>query len=162
MAAEDPLSELARYPLLDALRLHRSRRFGVGMAMDRGPMAHRSRQSPVRLTEEEEALLAFAACGITWHALGDLIYEQGMVLQNLGLMSQAMGLGGFPHWAAHPYGWLESLGFRTRNIPASRHLGMSRLLAALARLLGRDTPVTCAMGLELDGEPLLCPYCPPY
>ena len=28
--------------------------------------------------------------------------EQGMVIQNLGLMVQALGLGGFPHWAAHP------------------------------------------------------------
>lgn len=340
MSTEDPLFALARYPLLDALRERRSRRFGTGMGMDEGPLAHRSRQPPLRLTEEEEALLAFAACGITGHALGELQYqpggggtimagllgrtvasgdaihtvsvfvindeatyllkrprdfapteipelvvlarrneftelyrrsriqvrngrcqppldpmynlavnrwslydpastyflpvneltllyinglleifdegngvfivderagfrpaglgrfarsrgghlhddpreqrvftiqqleslvaefvtiEQGMVVQNLALMAQALGLGGFPHWAAHPFGWLQALGFRTTTLRASRYLGMGRLLGGLARLLGKDPPVTLGLGLEAsDGTPLLTPYCPPY
>ena len=38
--------------------------------------------------------------------------EQGAVVQNLGLMGQALGLGGFPHFAAHPFGWTQALGFR--------------------------------------------------
>ncbi len=42
-----------------------------------GPLAHRSRQPPVRLTEDEEAVLAFAACGVTGHALIDLEYQPG-------------------------------------------------------------------------------------
>ena len=66
---------IARYPLLDALRDRRSRRFGLGMRMETGPMQYRSAQKPVRLSEEEEALLAFAACGITGHAVGDLVYS---------------------------------------------------------------------------------------
>ena len=37
--------------------------------------------------------------------------EQGMMLQNLGLMSEALGLGGFPNFANHEYGWFQSLGF---------------------------------------------------
>jgi hypothetical protein len=88
--------------------------------------------------------------------------EQGMVLQNLGLMVQALGLGGFPHWAAHPYGWLRALGFRMDELPASRYLGMSRPLRWVSRLLGRDVPVPLAVGLELAGRPLLAPYRPPY
>jgi hypothetical protein len=88
--------------------------------------------------------------------------EQGMVLQNLGLMTQAMGLGGFPHWAAHPYGWLRALGFRMEEMPASRYLGMSRPLRWASRLLGRDVPVPLALGLAQEGRPLLAPYRPPY
>lgn len=342
MSAQDPLSDLARYPLLDALRDRRSRRVGAGMKMEAGPMAYESARPPLRLTEDEEAALAFAACGVTGYALGDLVYEpghggtimagmlgrtvasgdaihtvsvfvtnddatyllkrptdfapseipelvelarsgkltelyrksrvevkdgrarpplhpmynlsvnrwslydpagsyflpvneltllyvngvmeilgeetgafivderagfraaglgrfaksrgghlnddpkmervltigqleglvsefvtieQGMVMQNLGLMAQALGLGGFPHWAAHPFGWLEALGFRMKEIPASRYLGMNRtnpVLAFLARLLGKDSPVGYGLGLEVDGEPLLVPYCPPF
>jgi hypothetical protein len=88
--------------------------------------------------------------------------EQGMVLQNLGLMAQALGLGGFPHWAAHPYGWLRALGFRMEELPASRYLGMCRPLRWASRLLGRDVDVPLALGLEQDGRPLLAPYRPPY
>ncbi len=339
MALGMPLDTLARYPLLDALRDRRSRRFGVGMQMDSGPMAYRSSEPGLPLTEDEEAVLAFAACGITGYALGDLIYEpgkggtimagmtgrtvasgdaiqtvsvvvtnekatyllkrprdfdrkelpelhdlarrgeltelyrrsrveikngraapplrrlynlavndfslydpastyflpvneltflyingvmeildewngvfllderasfrpagvskfarskgghlhddprdervltiqqleslvtefvtieQGMVIQNLALMAQAMGLGGFPHWAAHPFGWLEALGCRMQKIPASRYLGMGPVLSALARALGRDQVVPLGLGIEKDGKPLLAPYCPPY
>jgi len=328
-----------RYPLLDALRDRRSRRFGVGMEMADGPMAYRSEATATPLTEDEEAALAFAACGVTGYALGDLVYapggggtimsgmlgrtvasgdaiqtvtvfltnddatymlprprdfatgevpelaalaqkgeltelyrrsrvkikdgraappldppfnldvnhwslydpagscfipvndltllyingvmtildeptssfiidernhfrpaglrrfgkrkgghlhddpadgrtltiqqlemlvtefvtiEQGMVMQNLGLMTQAMGLGGFPHWAAHPFGWLEALGFRMQQIPASRYVGLGPLLRFLVRLLGKDQDVGHGVGLEVDGEPLLIPYCPPY
>ncbi len=325
--------------LIDALRNRRSRRFGVGMEMTSGPLAFASRRAPLRLSEQEEALLAFAAGGVTGHALGDLVHtaegggaimagmlgrtvpsgdaihavsvfvinddatyllkrpgdfkpaeiselvdlaardqftdlyrrgrikikdgrcappldhffnldvnnwalydpastyflpvceltlmainglleifnerngafivderrnflpagigkfartrgghlnndpkaeatftiqqletlvtefvtvEQGMILQNLGLMVQAMGLGGFPHWAAHPYGWLQALGFRMKEMRGTDYLGMSRPLKAMARLLGKDPTVPLALGLEHNGEPLLTPYCPPY
>ena len=88
--------------------------------------------------------------------------EVGMMIQNIGLMTQALGLGGFPHWAAHPYGWFQRLGFRMAVLPASRYLGMNPALRVLARLLGRDQPVPCVMGLEADGKPLLKTHCPPY
>jgi hypothetical protein len=337
MAAKDPFAELARYPLLDALRDRRSRRFGHGMEMGTGPLAHQSETPPLRLSEDEEALLAFAACGVTGPALVELDYspggggtivaglcgrtvasgdaihtvsvfvvnddatwllkrprdfapaeipelvemarsgkltelyrrsrvkvrdgraapplhpmynlavnrwsiydppstyflpvneltlmyvngvmeilseetgafivderahfrpaglggfarsrgghlhddprdqrvltiqqleglvtefvtiEQGMVVQNLALMTQAMGLAGFPHWAAHPWGWLEALGFRMRKMRGSRYLGMGRVLGFLAGLLGRDPEVS--VGLEVDGRRLLTPFCPPW
>jgi hypothetical protein len=77
-------------------------------------------------------------------------------------MAQAIGLGGFPHWAAHPYGWLQALGFRMDTLPASRYLGLSRPLAWASRLFGRDVNVPLALGLERGGQVLLAPYRPPY
>jgi hypothetical protein len=301
---------LMQYPLLDALRDRRSRRFGHGMRIESGPFAYESRHEPLPLTEAEEAALAFAACGVTGHALADLAYgrgeggsmlagllgrtvaspdaintvsviltnddvtyllkrpqdfapqeiptlvdlaqrgelvelyrrsrigigegraappvepgynfninrwalyapggtyfvpveeltaiyvnavleafdetmgifvlderanfrpaglsrfarskgghlnddpasgrvatvqaietslaeacaiEQGMVLQNLALMSQALGLGGFPNFARHEFGWFEALGFRMGEMPASRYLGANRLVSTKER-----------------------------
>ena len=71
------LDEVAHYTLLDALRNRRSRRFALGMTMPAGPLAYQSRHAPYPLSEEEEALLVFAACGVTGYALGDLPYATG-------------------------------------------------------------------------------------
>ena len=38
--------KLALYPLLEALKKRRSRRFGLGMKMDEGPLAYRSLHEP--------------------------------------------------------------------------------------------------------------------
>jgi len=88
--------------------------------------------------------------------------EQGGILQNLGLMTQALGLGGFPHFAAHPFIWFHTLGFRMEEIPFSRTIGAGPVTRQLLRLLKKDTPVPTAVGLERDGEVLVKPYCPPY
>src|SRR6266436_4408275 len=72
-----PSTEIANYPLLAALRERRSRRFGLGMKIPDGPLAFRSGHQPVPLSEDEEAALVFAACGITGHALADLCYAPG-------------------------------------------------------------------------------------
>jgi hypothetical protein len=335
----DVSDQLDRYPLLDALLHRRSRRFGLGMKMEHGPFAYTSRHAPRPLTEDEEAALAFAACGLTGYALADLAYargqggqmiagmlgrtigsgdaingvsvvvtndeatyllkrpqdfapaeyrelvqlaqageltelyrrsrikiadgrtapstkpgynfnvnkwslyaagssyllpineitalyinalleafepemgyfvvdernnlqpagigrfakskgghlddsladervgtiqfietaliealavEQGMVLQNVALMAQALGLGGFPHFAKHEYSWLQALNFRTESIPATRYLGASGLVSLAARLTGREQSVPLAVGLERNGLVLLKPYSPPY
>ena len=71
-----PGGELKHYPLLTALRERRSRRFGLGMKMPGGPLAYQSTRKPAPLTEDEEAALVFAACGITGHALADLCYAK--------------------------------------------------------------------------------------
>ena len=63
-------NDVDAYPLLDALRQRRSRRFGHGMKIDSGPFAYRSEHPPQPLSEEEEAFLAFAACGITGYRPG--------------------------------------------------------------------------------------------
>ncbi len=330
---------LAHSSLLDALRGRRSRRFGVGMRIPSGPFAYTSQRPPLPLAEDEEAALAFAACGVTGYALADLAYgrgdggamlagllgrtvasadainsvavvvtndeatyllkrpqdfapveytemvelaqrgeltemyrrsrvklmdgraappvtpgynfninkwalyapgssyfvpimerteiyinalleafspemglfvldernnfqpagirkfgktkgghldneprsghvgtvhvietslaeagaiEAGMMLQNLGLMSQALGLGGYPNYAAHPWGWFEALGFTMGHMPASQYLGAPALVSTLLNLLHRDQPVPYPLGLERDGRVLLKPYCPPY
>jgi hypothetical protein len=331
--------QLAGYPLLDALIKRRSRRFGLGMKMGAGPLAYQSRHAPLPLSEQEEAMLVFAACGITGHALLDLCFtpaeggaivarsigrtiasgdaiqtvslavtndeatylikrpqdltfgecseliglaekkhfnelykrsrvqiqasrvapplsplfnvnvnrwslyapgtsyflpineltfmyingllevfnehtgaflideranfrpagvghfaqsrgghliddpaagrtltiqrlelmvaelvtvEQGMMLQNLALMAQAMGLGGFPNYAEHEYSWFQTLGFRMAEMPASRYFGANVFAGGLMRLFGRDKDVPYALGLERGNEILLQPYCPPY
>ena len=58
-------NQITSYPLLDALRDRRSRRFGLGMTIPEGPFTYQSEQEPVPLTEEEEAAIVFAAAGIT-------------------------------------------------------------------------------------------------
>ena len=88
--------------------------------------------------------------------------EQGGMLQNLGLMTQALGLGGFPHFAAHPFIWFQTLGFRMQEIPFSRTIGAGPLTKRVMRALGKDLPVPTAVGLERNGEVLIKPFCPPY
>jgi hypothetical protein len=88
--------------------------------------------------------------------------EQGMMLQNLGLMSQALGLGGFPNFANHEFGWFQALGFRMQQMAASRYLGADWLSALAMRLLRRNPVVPYPVGLERDGAVLLKPFCPPY
>ncbi|MDQ2693824.1 MAG: hypothetical protein M3Z21_00330, partial [Pseudomonadota bacterium] len=88
--------------------------------------------------------------------------EQGGMLQNLALMGQALGLGGFPHFAAHPFGWLQALGFRLEAPRLSRTIGAGPFMKGLLKVLGKDLPVPTAVGLERDGEALIRPFCPPY
>jgi len=88
--------------------------------------------------------------------------EHGAILQNLGLMTQALGLGGFPHFAAHPFIWFQALGFRMADIPLSRLVGAGSVRSAGMKLLGKDLPVPSAVGLERGGEPLIRPFSPPY
>jgi hypothetical protein len=88
--------------------------------------------------------------------------EQGMMLQNLGLMAQALGLGGFPNFAEHEFNWFHALGFRMGALPASRYLGANWIVGGLMRAMGRNRPIPYALGLERDGAVLIKPYCPPY
>jgi len=331
--------KLPQYPLLNALRDRRSRRFGLGMKIPGGPLAYESRHQPRPLTEDEEAALVFAACGITGHALADLCYaqdggggimaglvartiasgdglqtvalvvindegawlvrrprempageisklielgklgdftefyrrsrvkicdtrpqtptvplfninanrwsahapgttyflpindltfmyvnglleilnehtgtfilddrnnyqpaglgkfarrkgghleddpakgrvatvrqieqfvtefvtvEQGMMLQNLGLMAQALGLGGYPSFANHEFAWFQALGFRMEQMPVNRYVGAGWLASLAMKMLGRNPGIPFPVGLERNGEVLLKSFCPPY
>jgi hypothetical protein len=81
--------------------------------------------------------------------------EQGAMHQNLGLTSSALGLGGFPHFAAHPFIWPLMLGFRMENVSFNKLVG--------AQMGGSgDMPVPTPIGLERDGKILIRPFCPPY
>jgi hypothetical protein len=88
--------------------------------------------------------------------------EQGAILQNLALMTAALGLGGFPHLASHPFAWFQALGFRMADIPFSRTIGAGPLMKGLLQALKKDVPVPTALGLEQEGTVLLKPFCPPY
>ena len=88
--------------------------------------------------------------------------EQGAMLQNLALVTAALGLGGFPHLASHPFGWFQALGFRMTDIPFSRTIGAGPIMKGLLRALKKDIPVPTAVGLERNSNVLIKPFCPPY
>ena len=94
--------------------------------------------------------------------LESMATEHGMVLQNLALMTEALGLGGFPNFARHEYSWFKAIGFRMRSMPASRYAGAPGFLSMLARWFGKDPELVYPVGLEKDDRVLLKPYCPPY
>jgi len=91
-----------------------------------------------------------------------VMVEQGMVLQNLGLMAHAMGLGGFPNFAGHEFTWFEALGFRMQKMSTLEYLGANRVLRTVASVLKKNPVIEFPVGLEKDGQTLLKPYCPPY
>lgn len=88
--------------------------------------------------------------------------EQGAMLQNLALVTAALGLGGFPHLASHPFGWFQALDFRMADLPFSRTIGAGPLMKGLLGMLKKDIPLPTAVGLERDGRVLIKPFCPPY
>jgi hypothetical protein len=88
--------------------------------------------------------------------------ELGAMLQNLGLMNQTLGLGGFPFFAAHTYIWFRSLGFRMNDLPVSSIYGLGALSRAILKLLGKDILIPTPLGLEKEDTVLLKPFCPPY
>jgi hypothetical protein len=88
--------------------------------------------------------------------------EVGAILQNLSLMTEALGLGGFPHAAVHPE-WMSLLGFDVEQVPFSKTIGANFLVRTLLRLLGDDVGVPTALGLRHhDGRTLMSPFCPPH
>ncbi len=88
--------------------------------------------------------------------------EQGMMLQNLGLMTEALGLGGFPNFANHEFAWFQALGFRMQEMPVNRYVGAGWLPSLAMKLLKRNPGIPYPVGLEREGEVLLKPFCPPY
>jgi hypothetical protein len=91
-----------------------------------------------------------------------LAVESGMMLQNLGLACQALGLGGFPHFTGHDEAWGDALGFRMGALPASRYVGAPAPVRLALRLRRQDVPIRFPLALERDGDALLQPFCPPY
>ncbi|MDX1621643.1 MAG: hypothetical protein R3320_11675 [Nitriliruptorales bacterium] len=91
-----------------------------------------------------------------------LAVEQGMILQNLGLACQAMGLSGFPVFAAHEESWFEALGFRMEEMPLTEYAGVPFPASTLLKVTGKNPTMRYPVGLERDGEVLLKSYAPPY
>jgi hypothetical protein len=89
--------------------------------------------------------------------------EAGMMLQNLGLAAEALGLGGYPNYAGPDVEWLEALGFRAETMPLSRYIGTGRLMRSYMRLRGLEQTMRVPVGLELvTGDVLLRSCRPPY
>ncbi len=65
-----PLDELLKYPLVQALFGRRARRFGQGMEIPSGPLAFKSNQKPLPLSERETNLLVAAATGVSGWSFG--------------------------------------------------------------------------------------------
>jgi hypothetical protein len=57
-------------PLTEALFGRRARRFGLGMELPSGPLAFRSREPPLPLTEAEQMVLVAAATGVSGWSFG--------------------------------------------------------------------------------------------
>lgn len=91
-----------------------------------------------------------------------LAVEQGMVIQNLGLACQAMGLAGFPSFAAHEESWFQALGFRMQEMPLTEFAAVPFPAFAILKLTRRNPTMSYPVGLERDGEVLLKSYGPPY
>ena len=132
-ASQDLSDRVAHYPLLEALIERRSRHFGKGFRLNGGPLAYASTQPPQPLSPDEEAALAFAACGITGPVMADLPYQSGDVPEA-----------------------------SSQDIPFSRTIGAGPVMKTALKLLKKELPVPTAVGLEHGGATLLKPFCPPY
>jgi hypothetical protein len=67
-ARADALGELASFPLMEALIGRRSRRFALGDEIPDGPLAYKSQQEAMPLSELERALVLASMAGTTgWH-----------------------------------------------------------------------------------------------
>ena len=70
------LEEAWNTPLFEAVFTRRSRRFGLGMEIKRGPNAYKSEAEPVPLSFEEEAMLSMAATGMSGMNLADMLHTK--------------------------------------------------------------------------------------
>lgn len=64
------LQALLEFPLMQALLGRRARRFGQGMEIPSGPLAFRSDEDPLPLTELEQMILVAAATGVSGWSFG--------------------------------------------------------------------------------------------
>lgn len=96
-------------------------------------------------------------------AVSDLAtVELGMMIQNLGLACEALGIGGFPNFAVVDAAWMEALGFRTVQMRVSRFLRVPLPVRVGMRLKRQDVAIGHPIGLEVEGETILRSYSPPY
>ena len=94
-----------------------------------------------------------------------MLAEQAFMGHNLSLVEQAMGLGGWTHFATADTSWFEALGFHMGSQPLSKAMGAGFLKTLLLKLLNKDIPIPFPLGLEAPAgsdQPWLRPYCPPY
>lgn len=92
-----------------------------------------------------------------------VLAEQSFMLHNLSLVEQAMGLGGWTHYATmRDVSWYEQLGISIGEQKLSQTMGGGFLKTLLLNLLDRNTTFYYGLGLDFQGETLIKPYSPPY
>ena len=92
-----------------------------------------------------------------------MLAEQAFMVHNLSLMEQAMGLGGWTHFAsAQETTWFEVLGFKIGSQRLSQIMNAGPLRRFILRLKGADRSYPHPLGLTLNGVDLIKPFCPPY
>jgi hypothetical protein len=99
---------------------------------------------------------------IETYALEICGFEQGLMIQNIALAAEALGLGGFPHYAAHRFAWLKAFGFEMKDRTFAEVLHKGPLGTLLMKLLGKNVAIPQAVGLDHDGKPVFKPYTTPY
>jgi len=90
----DGFAELEHFPLMQALFGRRARRFGLGMEIPSGPLAHKSPHDTVPLSELETALLVAAGTGVSGWNFG--VPYGPMQPAEHGQFTQREQLGRFP------------------------------------------------------------------
>ena len=92
-----------------------------------------------------------------------VLAEQAFMVHNLSLVEQAMGLGGWTHYATmRDASWYEQLGIRIGTQKLSQAMGGGFWETLFLNLLGRNTTLTYGVGLDFQGETFIKPYSPPY
>ncbi len=84
------------------------------------------------------------------------------MIQNIALATEALGLGGFPHYAAHRFAWT-----RVARLPDARPdirpgAPQGVLRDAADALLNKNVTIPQAVGLDHDGRTIIKPFAPPY
>ncbi len=75
------LDRAVEHSFYDAVFQRRSRRFGLGMEIEKGPLRYKSRHDPVPLSELEEAILVWTGLGIKNINLSDFPPHVGLDLE---------------------------------------------------------------------------------
>ena len=78
--------------------------------------------------------------------------EQGLMIQNLLLASEALGLGSFTHYAAHRFAWTRAFGFQMRKRTFAQVLHKGFLGTLFMRVLRKNIAIPQAVGLCHDGR----------
>lgn len=107
--------------------------------------------------------------------------ERGQMFANLARAAQELNLDGFPHFGGQLRAWAEELDFQMLRVPTEKLTrGSSKFRYLLSSLFLKPTPYSwmtwlrpklrrrfkryadIPLGLKVEDEWLLQPYCPPY
>lgn len=86
--------------------------------------------------------------------------EVGGALQNMRLMAQALGLGGFPHYAGTAGSWSDVLKMDVEMVPSAKMAGYGPVMAFAAKLLGISFNFPSELGISRNGKRILTSYSP--